>query len=218
VLTTLVFLLPAGRYKNFLLRRLGHHIGRRVVIAPVLVTGRAHWDVGDDVRIGPLNAFRGLAAVRIGHDAVIGQLNWFTAAPTYLPLGEPHGVLEMAPHSTFVARHYVDCSGGMVLESFALVGGIRSTFLTHQANARTGALESAPIRIGRYSLVNAHNKLVPGSVVPPLSITGIGAVVLPGLVTPGQVYAGVPAKAVKAVDTAAGLFARAETTFGLPVG
>jgi acetyltransferase-like isoleucine patch superfamily enzyme len=218
VITTLVFLLPAGRLKNFLLRRLGHHLGRRVSIAPCLVTGATHFDIGDDVTIGPLNAFRGLAAVRVGHHAVIGQLNWFSAAATYLPLGEPHGVLDMSPHSTFVSRHYVDCSGGVILEPYALVGGVRSTFLTHQANALTGALEAAPIRVGQYTLVNAHNKLIAGTTVPSMSVTGIGAVVLPGLTTPGQVYAGIPARPVKALDTAAGLFARAETTFGLPIG
>lgn len=199
-ITFLVFLMPACGLKNVVLRWLGHAIGRDVRIGPCAVDGVRRFELGTGARIGGGNTFRGLTLVSLGADARIGQWNWITCAPLLLDGGPDRGTLGLADHATIVSRHYIDCSGGVFLETYAVLGGLRSVLLTHQADYRTSTLSADRITIGAYSLVNACNNLVQGTNVPARSVTTMGAVLLPGLEAEGRLYGGVPARDIKPVE------------------
>ena len=211
IVTLVVFALPASRFKNLVLRRLGHAVDRTASIGPSLVLGVGRFEAGPGAIVGIGNVFRGLVRVSLAQGATIGQLNWFSTAPTFVGTTEQAATLELGECAAVVSRHHVDCSGGVVLERFAVAGGMGSILLTHHVSHQSGKLECAPIRLEEYALLNGANRMVAGAVLPARSLTGIGAVVLPGLHAPGRLYAGVPAKDVKAVDGGK-FFARPEAT------
>lgn len=200
LLTTLVFVLPASRVKNLLLRALGHSVASGVRIGPCIASNVRRFSLGEEAHIGVGNVFRDLKLVSLGDRARIGQWNWITATLTVDH--DEDGVLRMGRHSAVVSRHYLDCSGGIAIAEFAVVAGLRSVFLTHQVDYRSAKQTTAGISVGAYALVNACNKLVPGATVPARSVTATGAVILPGLEIEGRLYGGVPARDIKAVDGA----------------
>ncbi|MHA3702221.1 hypothetical protein ACXR2U_08535 [Jatrophihabitans sp. YIM 134969] len=209
ILTLLVFALPASRFKNLVLRRLGHPVDPTAGIGPSLVTGVARFEAGPGAIVGVGNVFRGLTRVTLAQGATIGQLNWFSAAPTFIGTTAEAATLQLDECAAIVNRHHVDCSGGVRFERFSIAGGMGSILLTHHVSHASGKLECAPIRIEEYALLNGANRVVAGAVLPARSLTGIGAVVLPGLTDPGRLYAGVPAKNIKAVEGGE-LFQRAD--------
>ncbi len=212
-LTFLVFLLPASRVKNLLLRLLGHTVAAGVRIGPCVATNVRRFVLGEEAHIGVGNVFRDLQLVSLGDHARMGQWNWITATLTVDHQEAGDGALRMGRHSAVVSRHYLDCSGGIDIAEFAVIAGLRSVFLTHQVDYRVARQTTDGIRVGAYSLVNACNKLVPGATVPAMSVTATGAVILPGLQAEGRLYGGVPARDIKAVD--GDWFDRADGRVGL---
>ncbi len=200
IVSLAVFALPAGRTKNWALRRLGHAVDPTARIGPSLVHGVGRFEAGPGAIVGFGNVFRGLSRVSLAQGATIGQLNWFSTAPTFVGTTPQAATLVLGECAAVVSRHHVDCSGGVELERFAIAGGMASILLTHHVSHQSGKLECAPIRLAEYSLLNGANRMVAGAVLPARSLTGIGAVVLPGLTAPGRLYAGVPAKDIKAVE------------------
>lgn len=199
VTTLLAFLLPACSLKNSCLRLLGHSIGRDAEIGPCLVHKVMRFALGDGARIGVGNVFRGLDHVTLGANAIIGHWNWISAGEVTAQTGSDPMSLRLGESATIVSRHFIDCSGGVLVEDYALVAGLRSVLLTHQVDYRTCTMTAAPIRIGAYALVNACNNIVPGAQVPARCVTTMGAVVLPGLESEGRLYGGVPARDIQPV-------------------
>ena len=159
-------LLPAGRVKNVLLGL----VDRRIVVArsahihPILLWRVRSLVVGERAYVGVGNAFRALARVEIGDDAQIGQFNWFSAASSFV--NDPDDVLGaslvMSPHSAITSRHYLDCAGGLVLERLAIIGGVRSTVLTHAADLRRWVQGARPVVIGESTIVFSNVVIMPG--------------------------------------------------------
>jgi acetyltransferase-like isoleucine patch superfamily enzyme len=200
VITLLVFLLPACGVKNALLRCLHHSIPDDASIGSCLVDDVGRFDLGEGARIGVGNTFRGLTLVSLGRNAVVGQWNWIAAGKVFLNGDADRGVLRLGDHAAIVSRHIIDCAGGVRLEEYAILGGLRSVLITHQADYRTGTLTADGITIGAYSLVNSCNQFSPGAKVPARSVTALGAVIVPGLEAEGRLYGGVPARNIKAVE------------------
>lgn len=202
VLVLLVGLLPASSTKNLLLRVLGHRVAPTAHVAPCLLIRVRSIDLADGSAIGALSAFRGLHRLELRRNAVVGQLNWVSAAPFLTPVAEPDdaGVLLLEEEAAITMRHYVDASGGVRIGAFALLGGVRSVLLTHQIDAQRNCLTVGPIRLGRYSLVSSSTKIVMNSVVPAYSLVAMGSTVIPGLTEEHRLYAGVPAVDKGATD------------------
>ncbi|NUU16969.1 hypothetical protein HP550_06865 [Cellulomonas humilata] len=199
---SLAALLPASQAKNWILRKLGHDVAPSAHISPIFVVGRTRLIVGSDARIGALNAFRNVVSVKLGDGAELGQLNWVSAAPFLLDASgsASAGHLELGEHASLTNRHYVDVSGGVRLERFAIVAGVRSVLMTHGIDVADGVLDTAPIVVGEYAMVGGCVNMVLGSTVPPRSVVAMGAVVVRGLTEEGHLYAGVPAVSKRRVD------------------
>lgn len=200
VLTLLVFALPACAAKNVLLRWLGHSIAENVHVSPCFVDNVDRFELGQGVHIGVGNMFRGLRLVSLGREANIGKWNAISAGRVFLTGEDDRGVFRLGDHAAIVSRHVIDCSGGVFVDEFAVLGGLRSVLITHQADYRTSTLTTARITIGAYTLVNACNQFAPGANVPARCVTALGAVIAPGLEAEGRLYGGVPARNLKAVE------------------
>lgn len=195
-------LLPASRAKNWLLSRAGHVVDPTARIAPILVLGATTIEVGAEASVGALNVFRHVRSIRIGDGAELGQLNWISAAPFLVEASHDPvaGSLVLGPHSSLTNRHYVDVSGGVELQRFSIVAGVRSVLMTHGIDVVDGVLDTAPIVVGEYAMVGGSVKMVLGARVPARSVIAMGAVVVKGLTDEGFLYAGVPATSRRPID------------------
>jgi acetyltransferase-like isoleucine patch superfamily enzyme len=199
----LVGLLPSGPPKLALLRLLaGWEIGARAVVRPTVLWRVRGARLGPDSYIGLANVMANIAHLEIGEAAIIGKLNWITAAWQLAGSNPSAGSLRLGDHAALVGPHAVDCSGGVRIGDFASLGGRGSVVLTHQVDYVVNTQGTAAVELGERCLVSARVNLTPGSLVPPRSLVAMGSTVLPGLTEPGQLYAGVPARAKRAVSGA----------------
>jgi acetyltransferase-like isoleucine patch superfamily enzyme len=129
--------------------------------------------------------------------ATVGQFNWVTAASELRDLSATAGHLLLQNGAAVTNRHYLDCSGGIRVGSYATVAGVRSVLISHAIDTEYCYQDVAQIEIGDFSLVSSNVKIVPGAQVPKESVIGMGAVVQRGLSHPGFLYAGVPAEKKK---------------------
>jgi carbonic anhydrase/acetyltransferase-like protein (isoleucine patch superfamily) len=208
-LTMLAALLPNSDFKHACLRRLGWQIAPSAWVGPCLVVRVDQVVLGERSRIGPLNVLRDLRRIEFGEGARLGRWNWVSAARG-LRVGrsELEATFTLHRESCVTSRHYVDASGGVVVGELATVAGARSTILTHGIDLAVNEQSTAPIHIGRYSLVSGNTKLVPGARVPDYSLVGMGSVVTTNLDEPYWLYTGVPARKKKPLDPESAYFHR----------
>lgn len=204
-LTAIVSIFPGSRLKNVLLNGLGHDVAMTASIGPIVVVGRTTIVAGEHSRIGPFNTFRNVTKLTVGPYAEIGQWNWISAAPFLVECSSSSNAGEffMGQHSSFTSRHYVDASGGVDIAEFATVAGARSVFMSHGIDVADNVLDTAPILVGRYSMVGGGCNLVMGAVVPDYSVVAMGSVVIRGLERTHALYAGAPAQYKKNVPEGA---------------
>jgi acetyltransferase-like isoleucine patch superfamily enzyme len=193
----LVGVLPASSVKNVLLRWLGWDVHKSARIGPSLILGVDRLVAGANSTVGPFNVLRDLTLVALGEHATLGQWNWISAAKP-LVRDAPTGQFLIGEHSALTSRHYVDCSGGVVIGAFSTVAGVRSTFITHGINWRSSRQTVRSISIGDHCLVSSNVNLTPGVKLPSNSVVGMGAT-LSGGGEPGQLWVQDRARFVKPV-------------------
>jgi acetyltransferase-like isoleucine patch superfamily enzyme len=169
------------------------HIGLSIVDADVVI-------LAEGSRIGHFSVVRDLTLLEMGTGALIGNWNWITAARPFRRHMEASGTLRIGRESAITSRHYVDCSGGVLIGAFVTLAGVRTTVITHQINRARGIQSASPVTIGDGALISSCVKFVPGATVPQDSVVGMGAVVVGRLVEPNGLYVGVPARLVKALS------------------
>lgn len=214
LLRLVLCLLPASRLKNFLLSRTpGWSLHATACLGPNLVWGIGTLELGPSARIGPFNAFRQLRAVRLEANADIGQFNWFSGAARFIPDAKDPalaGVLLLHDSASITSRHYFDLSGGFEMHPFSVMAGVRSTVLTHSIDVRTGLHRTAPVRIGRQSVIFTNAVMTPGAEVGEQIAVSALSVVQGRLRKADGVYSGSPARLVTTMPGAE-LFRRTET-------
>jgi acetyltransferase-like isoleucine patch superfamily enzyme len=94
------------------------------------------------------------------------------------------------------SRHYVDCSGGVRLEEFSVLGGVRSTVLTHYADLHVWEQCGAPVVLRRGAITLTNCNILAGTTLPPNSVLAAGATTAKPLTEAGKLYRGVPARVV----------------------
>jgi acetyltransferase-like isoleucine patch superfamily enzyme len=127
----IAWLLPSCGFKLWALRSLGNHMGHDVVLGPSLVLNCGRFSIADGAAIMNFNIFRQLSSIELGPESNIGNFNQFTAAPDYQRYSPLVGKLIIGKFGVVTNRHYVDCSGQVILRPFAVVGGPASCSRTH---------------------------------------------------------------------------------------
>ncbi len=153
-------------------------------------------------RIGHLNVIWNLDRLHLGHEAKIGNLNWISAIrvgkdPIFDEYPGRESELVVGDFAGITQRHYLDCSDSIQIERFGLVGGLRSTLLTHHLDIHRGRQGCAPIRIGPYSLVSTNCVLLGGATLPERAVLGARSLLLDDPGPPLRLYVGSPAAPVK---------------------
>lgn len=199
----LVFgLLPASAAKNRLLRLVGYEIHSSARISPSLFLNIERLTCAEGVVILAGSCFKSMARIELGEGAIVGRWNTISASPIYRqPGGAQHrdlaGALMMGRFSYITNRHYVDCSGGVVVEDWAAIAGVRSVVLSHTLVLDKLTSRCDPVRIGAGSFVGSCCSIAPGSLVPRHCVVAMSSFVRPGLFDEECLYAGLPAQAVK---------------------
>lgn len=164
-------------------------------------------------RIGHGTVCKGVDLLHLGEQASIGRGNWITATPLDDRLHyrtelrrSPHLLVEK--HAAITHRHLIDCTGGVRIGSFAILAGFRSQVLTHSIEIVEGRQRSGSISIGSYSFVGTDCVLLPGSALPDHCVLGAKSLLDKRFSATHTLYAGVPARPVKAIPADAGYFNR----------
>ena len=190
-----VWLAPAGRAKNGLLRTLGHRVHPDAVARASLVWRVDALTLGAGARLGRHNLLRDLREVVVEEGASIGRMNVITAHPAFAR-NPGSGRLHVAPHGKITSRHSIDCSAAVTVGAYSSIAGRSSTLMTHSVDLAIDAQRALPITIGERSFVGTHAVVLGGASLPARSVLGAGGLLLPGLPDdkPGGLFAGVPAR------------------------
>ncbi|MGV9827816.1 acyltransferase [Gordonia sp. NPDC003429] len=202
----IVWLLPASATKNRVLRIFGHTIAPTATIGPCLVTSLKRADLADGASIGAFTTIRGLSLLKMGKDAGIGSFNWISAHPLYQEHFDGAGTLGMRDGAVMTSRHYIDCSGTVELGYFTVIGGHRTTILTHEANIHEPVQNVGRVSLGARSALLTNCVLLTGTHLPPRSIVAAQATLLAKSTAAGRqgLYAGTPAKWISEIDSGPG--------------
>jgi hypothetical protein len=214
IVQLLLGLLPPSRLKNRLLGLTARtwSIAASARIHPILLWHVGTLRVGEGAYVGAGNAFRELLVVDLGERADIGQFNWFSGQAQYVRQDDPElaGTLVLEPRAAMTSRHYVDCSGGVRLEELSVIGGVRSTVLTHYADLHVWEQCGAPVVLRRGAITLTNCNVLAGTTIPPNSVLAAGATTAKPLTEPGKLYGGVPARVVADLSDAHEFVGRTE--------
>lgn len=206
-LSLVAWLLPNCSVKHWALRLLGNDIGRDVVLAPTLVLNCGPFALADGVVLGTLNIFKSLSSVEVGPKGFIGNFNQFTAAAEYQRYSPLVGKLLMGEFGVITNRHYIDCSGQVILEPAAAVGGLKSIIQSHELDLVANKTEPGRVIVGSKAVTSTGCILLKDSVLPERSVLAAGSV-LPkakkGETMPSAgLYGGVPARLIRQIEKSA---------------
>jgi acetyltransferase-like isoleucine patch superfamily enzyme len=166
----------------------------------------------EGANVGHLTVIKGCDEVRLGVRAIVGPMNWITS-PRRTPGLFPHALqrcprLVVDDEAAITTRHILYCSDEVVIEPYAILGGLRSQIVTHGPDYMTGCQRTAPVRIGHHSIVATSCTMLAGSSVPPRCIVAGGTTVAGPLPEELTLYGGTPARAIKKLPEEAELFHR----------
>jgi acetyltransferase-like isoleucine patch superfamily enzyme len=175
-----------------------------------VVIGVKKLTIGDHVRIGHLNIIRGGDEVRLGRYSEIIRMNEINSIP------DPDTVNSIDPRfllgagSIITTGHKIDFTDRVEIGRRTILGGRNSSFWTHNRQ------RTRPIEIGSFVYVGSEIRMAPGGALPSHCIVGIGSVITSRLTDAEHLIAGVPAKAVKPLDSEDKFLIQRKTRNDLP--
>jgi serine acetyltransferase len=175
--------------------------------------------LGKGARIGHLNVIKDMALFRLDDFGKVGNLNWISGVPlgrvgAYASEVGREPILEVGEHAAITHRHLIDCTAAVRIGRFSTLAGYRSQLLTHGINISLSRQMSTPLSIGDYAFVGTGSILLPGAVVPDYCVIGAGSVVTSALPDTYSLYAGAPARRIKALDPSSAYFKRGTGSVG----
>ncbi len=207
----------------------GYKIGKRVRIGLSIIDARecridddvqiGHLNViigvkliemGDHVRIGHLNIIRGGDEVRLGRYAEIIRMNEINSIPDPDVVNEVEPRFLLGAGSIVTTGHKIDFTDRVEIGRRTILGGRNSSLWTHNRQ------RTRPIEIGSFTYAGSEIRIAPGGVIPARCIVGIGSVITGQLAGEGQLFAGVPARAVKELTAEDNFLIERKTRKDLP--
>jgi acetyltransferase-like isoleucine patch superfamily enzyme len=175
-----------------------------------VVVGVKRLSIGDHVRIGYLNIIRGGEEVSLGRYSEIMRMNEINSIPdpdVTNPI-DPRFIL--GDGSIITAGHKIDFTDKVEIGRRTILGGRNSSLWTHNRQ------RTQPIQIGSFTYVGSEIRIAPGGALPSRCIVGIGSVITSQLTEEEYLIAGVPAKAVKQLDSEDKFLIQRKTRNDLP--
>lgn len=156
-------------------------------------------------RIGHFNIIRNLDQLRLEQDSGIGTLNYVTGFPSsrkgsFEHLHNRECSLTLKRMAGITSRHFVDCTGSVLIGTRSTVAGIRSTILTHSIDVVRNRQDAAPVRIGEGCFLGSNIVVLPGVEISSNCVVAAGTVVNRSLQTRAALYAGNPATMKRKID------------------
>jgi acetyltransferase-like isoleucine patch superfamily enzyme len=151
--------------------------------------------IGKHVTIGPLNLFRGGSRLELGDYSQVLRLNVINAIPDNDAVNDPDSSFVLGYGSVITSEHRIDFTDRVSIGRRSILGGRNSSLWTHNRRSGFG------IEIGDYCYIGSEIRMAPGSRIPDCCIVGIGAVITRPLVESYSLFAGVPAKRRRPLDS-----------------
>lgn len=200
----LVLFLPWGIRRRLLNWRYGWsisssaRIGKSIILAQKLI-------MGPHSRIHHVVFCKAIDLLELGEDSGIAPLTYIAGFSTrdkrfFKYVDYRRCELVLGAHAGITSRHFVDCNGGVYIGDFTTVAGIRTQILTHSIDIYKNRQDAKPIFIGKCCFLGTGCILLPGSKLPDYSVLGAGSVLTKAYEEVGMLYAGSPAKAIRAID------------------
>jgi acetyltransferase-like isoleucine patch superfamily enzyme len=187
------------------LRRWFYRVLMRYEIPPsskigfLTVIAVSSFRLGEHVKIGMLNLFKGPIDVQIGDSARIGRLNRFTCSwhVTQARFNERHYTprLKLGAGSLVLDEHFFDVYGEISIGDGSWIAGHGSQFWTHGLS-----VEDRDIRIGDNNYIGSAVRFAPGTSIGNNNIVALGSVILSKLEYDSSLISGFPAKAFRSIE------------------
>jgi len=163
--------------------------------------------------IGNMTVCKHIDLLELGPHATIGRGNWITGFPSgpWKPFSHDKNrkpELVLGAHSAITNRHFIDCTSRVSIGAFTTFAGYQSQILTHGISIERARQESAPVEIGEYCFVGTNCVLLGGSLLPSYSVLGAKSLLNKAYQESHTLYAGVPARALKKIDSSSLYFSR----------
>lgn len=213
VIGLLSVLLPWPLRRFVLTRLCGHSLapGSRIGLSLVLADAM---HLGAGARIGHFTVIKGLHRLEMGTHSSIGHFNWITGFPLrasavhFTADTQRDPSLRLGDESAITNRHLIDCTDSVRFGHHTTFAGFRSQILSHSIDIATAVQRARPVAVGDYCFVGTGCILLAGSCLPARSVLGAGSVLQRAFDEPGWLYAGAPARPVKALPADAAYFHR----------
>jgi acetyltransferase-like isoleucine patch superfamily enzyme len=149
--------------------------------------------LGEQAVIGELNVLRGGDLISLGAHSTVMRFNVLNSIPDNDAEGPTDPRLLLGDGSFVVSGHRLDFTDRISIGKNVILAGRGSSLWTHNRQA------TKPIEIGDFCYLGSDVRLAPGARLRDLSILGMGAV-LTGEGASRSVLGGVPAKLIRAID------------------
>jgi acetyltransferase-like isoleucine patch superfamily enzyme len=150
----------------------------------------------------------------MGKMASIGRGNWITGfvtgtkSPHFAHQPNRRAQLLLGDHTAITKYHHIDCTNRITIGPFATIAGYHSQLLSHSIDLHHNRQHSEPITIGAYCFVGSNCVILGGSQLPDHSVLGALSLLNKVYSDPWSLYAGQPARWLKAIDADAAYFSR----------
>ena len=157
------------------------------------------FSLGEKVRVGMLNMFKGPMEVKIGNNSRIGKLNSFTCASHITQERFKHmgytPILDFGENTLVLDQHFFDVYGKISLGNGTWIAGHGSEFWTHGLSVR-----DRDITIGEKNYIGSAVRFSPGTTIGSNNIVALGSVVMSKLTCNASLISGVPAKPFRSIE------------------
>lgn len=173
-----------------------------------------HLQMASESRIDSFTVAIHLDRIAMEEHATIGRGNWITGFPSgscsshFAHQAARRPELHLEAHASITKNHHIDCTDRVRIGAFTTIAGYRSQLLTHSIDLQLCRQHSAPIQIGAYCFVGSNCVILGGSVLPDQCVLGALSLLNKPQREPLSLYAGQPARRVKAINPKAAYFSR----------
>lgn len=201
IIATLISIFPFAALRRGLYRHImNYEIPSSATIGYLTVIAVSKFSVGEKVRIGVLNMFKGPIDVKIGNNSRIGKFNRFTCASHITQDRFKHmgytPIIEFGDNTLVLDEHFFDVYGKITLGNYSWIAGHGSQFWTHGLSVL-----DRDIVIGEKNYIGSSVLFSPGTSIGSNNVVALGSVVMSKLNCNASLISGVPAKPFRSIES-----------------